>query len=246
MPGRAPHDNDTGLGDVQNRGHGELTADDPDPLRSSPLPTTPTKRTPFSLPRPLRQSVMSLSQASGSRANAHSQQPGPGGCFDGPDTQEHDHGAPADNGPDTVGAQDQSSPDGGPDPGDVQDDDDVFQPPYRVCVARPKVVILDKIGWLQSLIEGCDDVQHRKNLQAAIDTVRSGVSFAAYQVIADGQLINGDEWRPQMGPFFVPVHVSVPLLSLSIGQHWKTSIYSSTNTSSQFTHKSLGLPCLIR
>lgn len=145
-----------------------------------------------------------------------------------------------------MGAQDQNSPNGGPGPGDVQDDDDVFRPPDRACVATPKVVVLDKIGWLRSPIEVSDDAQHRKNLQAGIDMVRSGVSFAAYQVIADGQLINGDEWRPQMGPFFVPVHVSVPLLSLSIGQHWKTSIYSSTNTSSQFTHKSLGLPCLIR
>ena len=190
---------------------------------------------------------MSLPQASGSRANAHSQQPGPGGCFDDPDTQEHDHGAPADNGPDTVGAQDQSSLDGGLGPGDVQDDDDDdFRPPDWVCVATPKVVILDKIGWLQSLIEGTDDVQHHKNLQAAIDMVRSGVSFTAYQVIADGQLINSDEWRPHMGPFFVPVHVSVPLLSLSTGQHWQTNIYSSTNTRSQFTHKSLGLSCFIR
>lgn len=246
MPDRAPHNNDTGPRVVQTSGHGELAAADPDPLRSPPLPATATKKTPFPLPRPLRQSVMSLSQASVSRSNAHLQQGGPGGCFDDPDTQEHDHGAPADNGPDTVGAQNQSSPDGGPGPGDEQDDDDVFRPPDLVCVATPGVVVLDKIGWLQSLIEGTDDAQHRKNLQAAIDMVRSGVSFAAYQVIADGQLINGDEWRPQMGPFFVPVHVSVPLLSLSTGQYWRTNVYSSTNTSSQFTHKYLGLSCLIR
>ena len=139
-----------------------------------------------------------------------------------------------DDDPDSVGAQDQGSPDGNPGPEDAQDEvhgslaasDDDFRPPDWVCFSTPSV---GAIGWLQSLMDGPDNAQHRKNLQAAIEMVRSGVSFTAYQVVADGKLINGDEWRPHMGPFFVPIHVNVPLLSLASGQHWQTNIYSSTN-----------------
>lgn len=130
-----------------------------------------------------------------------------------PDMHDHDYGALADDDSDSVGVQDQGSPDGNPGPEDAHDevhgslaadDDDEFRPPDWECFPTPNVVVADKIGWLQSLMERPDSAQYRKNLQAANETVRLGVSFTAYQVIADGKLINGDEWRPHMGPFFMP------------------------------------------
>lgn len=73
------------------------------------------------------------------------------------------------------------------------------------------MIIRDPIRLLERLLESTADVAHQKNIQATIDMLRSGVTFNARQIAADGTLIDMNDWNPTMGPFFMPSFVGVPL-----------------------------------
>ena len=98
-----------------------------------------------------------------------------------------------------------------------------YRPSDFVFFSTPRMVISDKTGWLQSLLEQCDNPQHRKNLEATIELVRSGAVITSYQVVADGKLMNSEDWRPLMGPFFSPTIVNAPLLALASYPHTPTN-----------------------
>ena len=63
------------------------------------------------------------------------------------------------------------------------------------------------------MLEYITDASDRKNIEASIELLSSRVTIRAGQVVSDGKLIDGQDWRLAMGRFFTPGAVSVPLLS---------------------------------
>ena len=63
------------------------------------------------------------------------------------------------------------------------------------------------------MLEYITGASDRKNVEAATEPLRSGVTIRAGQVVSDGKLIDGQDWRPALGRFFTPGVVNVPLLS---------------------------------
>ena len=107
-----------------------------------------------------------------------------------------------------VGGDNREPPEDGNDASEPQKSD-------YVCHPTPAVVIRNPIRRLQLMLEHITDASDRRNVVAAIELLRSGVAIRAGQVISDGKLINGQDWRPEMGRFFTPGVVNV--LSSVIG-----------------------------
>ena len=101
-----------------------------------------------------------------------------------------------------MGVDDRESPEDGNDASELRKSD-------YVCHPTPAVVIRDPIHRLQLMLAHITNASDRKNVGAAIELLRSGVTIRAGQVISDGKLIDEQDWRPEMGRFFTPGVISV-------------------------------------